>query len=117
MFMSVLKNIYATMETRKSINFADLPRDTFEAREFIVARTGEWSLSESAKFINEKYVNRELLEHAVDFFSYDLIDAAPSDGDSLIKLGLFPWVEASSEIEKALSLIMLSFYKNSYDSM
>jgi len=103
-------------ETNK-INILDFPRDPFECRESILAKTAAPTLSITTNYIKTEYANSELLETAQLFADYDLLDAAPSAGDTLRKLSLFPWVESSNELEKSLSLITLSFYKNSYDSM
>ena len=105
------------MDAPTTIKLADLPSDPFEARSIVLNKTGGWALEKSAKYIQEQYSNYAMLEYAVDFFDQDLLDAAPSDGNSFIKLGLFPWAEAASELEKVLSLTMLSLYKNSFDSM
>ncbi|MHC1712707.1 MAG: hypothetical protein AB9872_11225 [Solidesulfovibrio sp.] len=105
------------MDSKDTLNFLDLPDTPFDLRESILSKTAIHTLAKTADYIKCQYKNHEQLEIARCFFEYDLVDAAPSDGDSFIKLGLFPWVESSNELEKSLSLIMLSFYKNSYDSM
>jgi hypothetical protein len=105
------------MNNKNLLNILDLPQNPFEKREIILNRTTETTSRAATQYITEKYENTELLETVNDFISYNLIDAAPSDFDSFLKLKLFPWVESSKELEKALSLIVLSFYKNSLDSM
>lgn len=107
----------AIMDYIKKINFADLPDDPFEVRASLLSSTGGCALAESAKYINERYGDRDMLKLAVDFSTEDLLDAAPSYFDSIKKVWFFPWVEAGYELEKSLNLIMLSSYKNSYDSM
>lgn len=105
------------MTSEKSLNLLDLPKDPFELRSIILNTTAESATLKTARYIKEHYEKIEILETSLDFFADDLVNAAPSDGDSLAKLGLFPWIESAREIEKALSLIMLSLYKNSYDSL
>ena len=60
------------MDTHKTINLHDLPHDPFEAREVILGKTGRWILSESTKYIKERYNSYEMLEYAVRFFTHDL---------------------------------------------
>jgi len=105
------------MNSKKALNLLELPDDPYDLRESILSKTATHALMQAADYIKNRYENSETLEISRCFFDYDLLDAAPSDGDSFIKLGLFPWIESSNELEKSLSLIMLSFYKNSYDSM
>ncbi len=105
------------MNYSSEINFADLPQDPFDARGFLLSESGSWTLTESAKFINEQYDDCDTLKRAIHFAKYNLLDAAPSYVDTLKKIGFFPWIEVADEIEKSLNLIMMSFYKNSYDSM
>jgi hypothetical protein len=105
------------MTDMDSIDILELPSDPFECRQSILSKTATPTLSNTARYITKQYERYELLETARLFSDYDLLDAAPSAGDTLMKLSLFPWIESSNELDKSLSLIMLSFYKNSYDSM
>ena len=105
------------MNDHRPFNILDLPSDPFERREHILDKTIEIASRESTTYITKSYSKIELLAKATDFIDQDLTDAAPSDFDSFIKLKLFPWVEASKELDRSLSLIVLSFYKNSLDSM
>lgn len=105
------------MNETKQLNILDLPNNPFECREYLLAKTAVPTLSKTTDYIRNQYINSKLLETARLFADNDLLDAAPSAVDTLRKLSLFPWVESSIELEKSLSLIMLSFYKNSYDSM
>ncbi|MHC1791269.1 hypothetical protein [Solidesulfovibrio sp.] len=105
------------MNNKNVLNILDLPKNLFEKREVILNRTIEIASRAATQYITRKYENAERLEIVNDFINYDLIDAAPSDFDSFNKLKLFPWAESSKELEKSLTLIVLSLYKNSLDSM
>lgn len=99
------------------MNIHDVPTSLFEKRKFLVSDSAESVLCQTSKYIQSQYEKIEKLKLAQMFCSEDLVDTAPSDWNSLIKLSLFPWVEAEEELDTALSLIMLGYYKNSYDSL
>lgn len=83
----------------------------------ILSKILNHALYPATEHIISTYHDVELLEEASFFCSFDLLDAARSEGLNLLKLGFFPWSEASQDFDRALSLILLSFYKNSIDSL
>lgn len=98
------------------MNLFDLPSDHFEAREKILRESSSVSMSRCVEYINKQYESRNQLQEAIEFCFHDLIEAPKGDVDSLAKVGFFPWVEASKELDQSLSLILKGHFKHSYDS-
>lgn len=71
--------------------------------------------AESAAFIRDRYQNRRLLETAIDFCNYDLVEAPSASFHDLRKVGFFPWVESSDEFDSALTLALQGHYKATVD--
>ena len=99
------------------MDFTNLPSHFIEFRKAVLHESSNEVLSLSTEYIVTKYKQLDKLEAASRFCSYTLLDAARTEGDNFLKLGFFPWVEASQDFDKALSLIMLTCYKNSFDSL
>ncbi|EML3650470.1 MULTISPECIES: hypothetical protein [Citrobacter freundii complex] len=98
------------------MNPFDLPSDHFEARKMILIESSSAAMQSCVKYINERYERRTLLQDAIKFCSHELTEAPCGDINSLSKVGFFPWVEASQELDQSLSLILKSNIKNAYDS-
>ncbi|TDP26983.1 hypothetical protein DEU29_1404 [Idiomarina aquatica] len=98
------------------MNPFDLSSNHFEARKKILIASSSDSMSRCVEYINEKYESRGQLKEAVDFCFHDLIEAPKGDVESLAKVGFFPWVEASKELDQSLSLILKGHFKHAYDS-
>lgn len=99
------------------MNPFELPKEHFKARKEILLDGIEDRLQATAQFIYESYTDRDLLLDARDFSSVDLLDAPTSRLDHLAKVGYFPWSEASTELDQALTFVMFGHYKNAYDSL
>lgn len=98
------------------MNPFDLPSDHFEARKNILLESSSVSMSRCVEYINDQYEKRDQLREAIDFCFHDLIEAPKGDVESLAKVGFFPWVEASKELDQSLSLILKGHFKHAYDS-
>lgn len=94
----------------------DLPTNHFEARKVILGESSALRMSKCVEYINHTYQDRTQLEEAINFYIHDLTDAPSCDVESLAKVGFFPWVEASNELDQSLNLIIQGHYKHSYDS-
>jgi len=95
----------------------DLPKESFYARKEIILSGIEQALSKSAEYIHQKYPRSERLFLAETFCKYELGDAPTARCDHLEKVGFFPWVESSNELDSALSLLVTGNYKNTYDAL
>ncbi|HGY1174950.1 TPA: hypothetical protein ACNVPE_002015 [Klebsiella pneumoniae] len=98
------------------MNRFDLPSDHFEARSKILIESSSTSMKTCVEYINERYERRTRLQQAIDFCTHDLNEAPCGDVNSLSKVGFFPWVEASQELDQSLSLILKNNIKSAYDS-
>lgn len=98
------------------MDLLNLPSDHFEAREKILLESSTVNMAKCVEYINERYEHREELQGAIDFCFHDLIESPRGDVQSLEKLGFFPWVEASKELDQSLSLILKGHFKHAYDS-
>lgn len=75
------------------------------------------TVEESLSYFKKRPKLAEKLD-AVFFFGYQvLLDAIPSDWDSLKKIGYFPFGEASDEINYAVSFSLAGLYKTSFWSL
>ena len=76
-------------------------------------------LSQAAvSYIKKNYKQRELLEECVAFVGCNIEDAPPPSSDVLVKrVGFFPWTETSRDLDQALNLAIISFYKASWDHL
>ena len=100
-----------------NMDLNNIPDDLIEIRRVFVSENITEKMQLSSNYIRTRYDKLDKLEEAMRFCSFDLLDAARSDGTNLFKLAFFPWSEAAEDFDIALNLIISSYYKNSYDSL
>ena len=99
------------------IDLHQLPPGVFEARRVVLLAGLDPVTSEGVRFLSERYARRDDVEECAAFAAYNLEEAAWGDVETLRRVGFFPWVEASQELDLALTQALLTFYKATYDHL
>ena len=100
----------------RSLDLTTLPKGPYRSRAALVQFALQEIHVRAIRFIEKDYPQRETLEAALLFAGYSLNEAPPSDAESLFRLGFFPWVEASWEVDWALTHALCANYKATHDS-
>ena len=103
------------MTHSKKTDLMKVPGDRWGRREYLLSETLPDVLAHSTEYVRNRYELREQLEASCWFMEYDLLDAPPGDGESLMRIGFFPWTEAQHELSAALDHALLGFHRASYD--
>lgn len=100
----------------RSLDLRTLPEGPYRLRAAIVQSALPEIHDRTIRFIEEKYPQRETLEAALLFATYSLGEAPPPAAESLLRLGFFPWLEASWEVDWAITHALCANYKATHDS-
>lgn len=100
----------------KTLDLTMLPEGPYHSRAALVQFALPEIHDRAVSFIEGVYPQREMLEAALLFAFYSLVEAPPPDSESLFRLGFFPWAEASWEVDWAITHALCSNYKAAHDS-
>jgi hypothetical protein len=99
----------------RSLDLTTLPEGPYRSRATLVQFVLPDIHARSIRFIEEDYPRRETLEAALLFAEYSLWETPLATADSLLRLGFFPWREASRELDCAITHALCASYKATYD--
>ena len=97
------------------MDLTKLPDCPFEARQRLLQENMEGRTTSAVLHISEEYRRHSLLVDCISFVSHSLMDAPSSEVRKLRRVGFFPWVEATRELDQAINQALLSNYKVVYD--
>lgn len=97
--------------------FKNIARCPFELRGQLFTESVSEILKASIPYAREQYHQASLLGECIDFVTYDLLDTARSDFDSLRRVWLFPVRETHNELDLALTASLTGMYKSVSDHL
>jgi len=92
-----------------------VPLDPWAQRAHLLGESLPDVIEACRRYIDAEYEQKDLLATARTFLVHDFIDTAPSDIESLTRVWYFPWIEASAELDLALTHTMLGMHRATYD--
>ena len=98
-----------------TIDYSQIPRGPWQQRAYLLTKVLPAVVEANTRYVEEQYRFKDRILVVRDFVSHDMLDAARGDWDALSKVWFFPWVEAASELDLALTHTIAGLYRASFD--
>lgn len=101
----------------KKLGLDDFPKDPFELRGMLFTYGIDDRVSESVKYIKEKFLQKERLYLCQEFMDYVFIDCFKVNSKEWDKHGGFPAKETSLQFDYGIKQALIGAYKPAFDHL